>query len=153
MQPSKSIKLLLCFSLLWFHKGTTCHNSVRFGQRYKAWWTSSCCDWHRSHLSSVITCCFTRFIFVVREFLHALQTKFLTLPGVFICQIPCHSGFTKSELEGPGCCLWISANKNWYPEFTAKFPSAVKGQVRMSLCCEWQRGIFFNSSKPKEMLV
>ena len=123
MQPSKSIKLSLCFSLLWFHKRTTCHSSASFRQRYKAWRTSSYCDWHRSHLSFVITCRFTRFIFVGREFLHAFQTKFLTLLGVFICQIAYHCGFTKSELEGPGCCLWIFANKNWYPDFAAKFPS------------------------------
>ena len=36
MQPSKSIKLSHCFSLLWFHRGTSCHNSASFGQRYRA---------------------------------------------------------------------------------------------------------------------
>lgn len=85
MYPSRSMKLVHCFKLV-------SHNSSSFGHRYKAWWTYSLWDWHKSQLSSNITLHLTRFIFVGREFRHACQTRFLTLLGTFSFQIACQSG-------------------------------------------------------------
>ena len=92
---------------------------------------------------------FTKFIFVGREFWHALQTRLLTLSGTFNCHIACHNGFNESELKGPGCFLWISANNNWYPDFTVYSPSALKGHVKFSHCWVRQRAIFLTSAASK----
>ena len=79
INPNRSMKFETCFKLLWFHMGTLYQSSSSFGQRYSACLMSSWWSWQSSQLSLVTICCLTRFFFIGKEFLVALQTKLFYL--------------------------------------------------------------------------
>ena len=86
-QPVRSIKVVACRRLSWFHKGTLFHRSDSFEQWNRAWHTSSLACWQLLHVLLVMIFRLTKFVLVGKEFFVALQTKFLTLLGTGKLQI------------------------------------------------------------------